>query len=218
MFCADLDVSYLFILKFFINFAIDMPVAKTKVKLVDIARQLFAKQGFENTTMNDIAQTSGKGRRTLYTYFKNKEEIYDAVIESELDRISCKMDLVAQKDMNLEDKLVELIYTHLNLIKEAVQRNGNLRAEFFRNILLVSKVRKNFDHNEIAILTRLLEQGVNSGIYEVESIPLLADIIHYSVRGLEVPYIYGRLSEGLPSGLRKSIVHKLLHKALCKQG
>ena len=49
-----------------------MPVTKTKTNLVDIARQLFAKQGFENTTMNDIAQASGKGRRTLYTYFKNK--------------------------------------------------------------------------------------------------------------------------------------------------
>lgn len=195
-----------------------MPIAKTKVKLVDIARQLFAKQGLENTTMNDIAQASGKGRRTLYTYFKNKEEIYYAVIEAELDRLSGKMDIVAQQETTLEDKLVELIYAHLNLIKEAVQRNGNLRAEFFRNIFLVSKVRKNFDNNEISILTRLLEQGVEEGIFEIDNIPLTVDIIHYSVRGLEIPYIYGRLAEGLPGSIRKSIVQKLLHKALMKQG
>lgn len=193
-----------------------MPIPKTKIKLVDIARQLFAKQGFENTTMNDIAQASGKGRRTLYTYFKNKEDIYYAVIEAELDRLSGKMDEVAKKDMNLEDKLVEVIYAHLDLIKEAVRRNGNLRAEFFRNIFLVSKVRKNFDHNEISILTRLLEEGVDKGIFEVENIQLTADIIHYSIRGLEIPYIYGRLGEGLPVNLRKSIVQKLLHKALIK--
>lgn len=193
-----------------------MPIPKTKIKLVDIARQLFAKQGFENTTMNDIAQASGKGRRTLYTYFKNKEDIYYAVIEAELDRLSGRMDEVAKKDMNLEDKLVEVIYAHLDLIKEAVRRNGNLRAEFFRNIFLVSKVRKNFDHNEISILTRLLEEGVEKGIFEVENIQLTADIIHYSIRGLEIPYIYGRLGEGLPVNLRKSIVQKLLHKALMK--
>lgn len=193
-----------------------MPIPKTKIKLVDIARQLFAKQGFENTTMNDIAQASGKGRRTLYTYFKNKEDIYYAVIEAELDRLSGRMDEVAKKDMNLEDKLVEVIYAHLDLIKEAVRRNGNLRAEFFRNIFLVSKVRKNFDHNEISILTRLLEEGVDKGIFEVENIQLTADIIHYSIRGLEIPYIYGRLGEGLPVNLRKSIVQKLLHKALIK--
>ena len=62
-----------------------MTVSKTKAKLVDVARQLFAKMGVENTTMNDIALASKKGRRTLYTYFKSKEDIYLAVVESELD-------------------------------------------------------------------------------------------------------------------------------------
>ena len=59
-----------------------MTVSKTKAKLVDVARQLFAKMGVENTTMNDIALASKKGRRTLYTYFKSKEDIYLAVVES----------------------------------------------------------------------------------------------------------------------------------------
>ena len=65
-----------------------MTVSKTKAKLVDVARQLFAKMGVENTTMNDIALASKKGRRTLYTYFKSKDEIYLAVVESELDILS----------------------------------------------------------------------------------------------------------------------------------
>ena len=59
-----------------------MSISKTRQKLVDVARQLFAKNGLENTTMNDIALQSGKGRRTLYTYFKSKEEIYYAVRSS----------------------------------------------------------------------------------------------------------------------------------------
>ena len=58
-----------------------MTVLKTRAKLVDVARQLFAKKGVEDTTMNDIAQASKKGRRTLYTYFKSKEQIYMAVVE-----------------------------------------------------------------------------------------------------------------------------------------
>ena len=68
-----------------------MTVSKTKAKLVDVARQLFAKMGVENTTMNDIALASKKGRRTLYTYFKSKDEIYLAVVESELDILSDMM-------------------------------------------------------------------------------------------------------------------------------
>ena len=118
-----------------------MSISKTRQVLVDVARQLFAKNGFENTTMNDIALLSKKGRRTLYTYFKSKEDIYYAVIESELERLSDQLDEVASKRISPQEKIIELIYTHLSMIKETVVRNGNLRAEFFRNIWMVEKVR-----------------------------------------------------------------------------
>ena len=193
-----------------------MAVINTRKKLVDVARQLFAKNGLENTTMNDIAQASGKGRRTLYTYFKSKEDIYWAVIEEELDIMSERMNAVASQKMEPEDKLVELIYTHLDCIKEAVQRNGNLRAEFFRNIVMVSKVRKNFDRNERNLFSSIMMEGVQSGRFVVESIPLVVDILHYCIKGLEIPYIYDRLSKGLPSGVSRGIVQKILHKALAR--
>ena len=82
-----------------------MAVSKTKAKLVDVARQLFAKMGVENTTMNDIALASKKGRRTLYTYFKSKEEIYTAVVESELEILLDVMKRVAEKDISPDRRL-----------------------------------------------------------------------------------------------------------------
>ena len=111
-----------------------MSITKTRQTLVEVARKLFAQKGFDATTMNDISVESGKGRRTLYTYFKNKEDIYYAVIEGELERLSERMDEVAHMDISPEQKVLLLIYTHLNMIKETVARNGSLRAEFFRNI------------------------------------------------------------------------------------
>ena len=107
-----------------------MAVSKTKAKLVDVARQLFAKMGVENTTMNDIALASKKGRRTLYTYFKSKEEIYMAVVESELDILSDIMKRVVEKDISPDQKIIEMIYTRLDAVKEVVYRNGTLRATF----------------------------------------------------------------------------------------
>ena len=65
-----------------------MAISKTKLKIIDVARQLIAKQGLDNITMNDIAVASGKGRRTLYTYFNNKEDVFSAVIEEELGHLS----------------------------------------------------------------------------------------------------------------------------------
>lgn len=193
-----------------------MSVSKTRQNFVDVARQLFAKNGLENTTMNDIALASGKGRRTLYTYFESKEEVYSAVIEYELERLSDKLDEVAEKRMRPQDKIVELIYTHLSEIKETVVRNGNLRAEFFRNIWMVEKVRKNFDEDEIELFRKVYAAGKASGEFEIDNIDLTASITHYCIKGLEVPYIYGRIGRGMTDVTTRPIVAKIVNGALCK--
>ena len=176
-----------------------MSISKTRQKLVDVARQLFAKNGLENTTMNDIAVASGKGRRTLYTYFKSKEDVYYAVIESELERLSDRMDEVAAKRIKPQDKIIELIYTHLTTIKETVMRNGNLRAAFFRNIWMFRKV---------------YAEGKAEGEFDIDNVELVADITHYCIKGLEVPFIYGRLGHGMTPETSKPLVAKFVYGAL----
>ena len=193
-----------------------MPVEKTRNKLIDVARSLFAKNGIEETTMNDIALASGKGRRTLYTYFKSKEEVYAAVVEDELELMSQQMAEVAAKEMDYEDKLVAMIYAHLNAIKTVVQRNGNMRAEFFRDIWKVSLIRKRFDRKEKLLLTQIITDGVKCGRFDVEEIGLMVDIIRYAVKGLEVPYIYGRLADGMRKGMSRAVVQRIIHRALSK--
>ena len=193
-----------------------MSISKTRQKLVDVARQLFAKNGFENTTMNDIAISSGKGRRTLYTYFKSKEEVYYAVIESELERLSDKLDEVAAKKIRPQEKSIGLIYTHLSMIKETVVRNGNLRAEFFRNIWMVEKQRKNFDEDEIELFRKVYSEGKAEGEFDIDNVELVADITHYCIKGLEVPYIYGRLGHGMTEETSKPLVAKVVYGALGK--
>ena len=116
--------------------------------------------------------------------------------------------------MDLEEKLVEMIYVHLSSIKEVVLRNGNLRAEFFRDIWMVEKVRKHFDQKETQYLISILNEGNASGEFAVENVALVADVVHYCVKGLEVPYIYGRLGEGLKKEETRQIVKTLIHRAL----
>ena len=191
-----------------------MKESRTKAKLVDVARQLFARQGLDDTTMNDIAVASEKGRRTLYTYFKNKEEIYFAVIEAEMERLTETIKKVARKDLEPADKVVEIVYTHLHLIKEAVLRNGNLRAEFFRNIWQVEKVRRNFDQTEVRLLTETLADASNRGVIQIENVALAVDIIHYCAKGLEVPYIHGRIGDGMGELVSRPMVRKIVQRAL----
>ncbi len=169
-----------------------MAVSKTRNLLVDVARNLFAKNGYENTTMNEISVASGKGRRTLYTYFKSKEEIYLAVIQTELARLSARMEEVSRKSISPDEKMVQLIFAHLEVVKEVVYRNGNLRAEFFRNVWQVESVRKDFDKSEIAIFRRVMNEGIDRGVFEIRNVRLTAEITHYCLKGCEVPYIFGR--------------------------
>ena len=191
-----------------------MSISKTRQTLLEVARGLFAHKGLKATTMNDIAAASGRGRRTLYTYFKNKEEIYYAVIEEELERLSEKMDEVAAMNVEPEEKIFAMIYAHLSIIRDTVARNGTLRAEFFRNIWMVEKVRKAFDEEERRILTKVLNEGVEKGRFRIENVTLMADIIHYSVKGLEVPYIYDRLGEGLSEDETYPIVKGIVLRVL----
>lgn len=191
-----------------------MAVSKTRAKLVDVARQLFAKKGVDDTTMNDIAVASKKGRRTLYTYFKSKEDIYMAVVESELEMLSDAMEQVAKKDITPDEKFLKLIETHLDSIKMVVYRNGTLRAGFFRNIWRVEAVRKNFDTKEIKLFKQVLAEGKDKGIFDIDNVDIIADIVHYCIKGIEVPYIRGQIAEELDDEAGWAYVAKIVFGAL----
>lgn len=195
-----------------------MTVLKTRAKLVDVARQLFAKKGVEDTTMNDIAQASKKGRRTLYTYFKSKEQIYMAVVESELEMLSTQMEKAASKPVSPDKKILELIMTHLDAIKMVVYRNGTLRADFFRDIWRVEAMRKEFDRRETALFRRVLHEGKELNLFDIDNVEITADILHYCIKGIEVPYIRGQIGEELDDETGWRYVAKIVYGALgCKK-
>lgn len=195
-----------------------MTVLKTRAKLVDVARQLFAKKGVEDTTMNDIAQASKKGRRTLYTYFKSKEQIYMAVVESELEMLSTQMEKAASKPVSPDKKILELIMTHLDAIKMVVYRNGTLRADFFRDIWRVEAMRKEFDRKETALFRRVLHEGKEQNLFDIDNVEITADILHYCIKGIEVPYIRGQIGEELDDETGWRYVSKIVYGALgCKK-
>ena len=191
-----------------------MGMSKTKSVLIDTARRLFAQNGIENTTMNEIAIASGKGRRTLYTYFKNKEDLYSCVVKSELDKLYNSIKAVSELDIPPDDKIIEMIYTHLDVIKKAVLRNGSLRGDFFRDINKVELVRRTFDNKEIRLLYKVLQEGKDAGIFEIDNVGMLAALIHYAVKGMEVPHIRGVISPDMDKKIYKVYVRKIVFGAL----
>lgn len=139
-----------------------------------------------------------------------------AVVESELDILSDMMEKVMEKDISPDAKLMEMIYTHLDAVKEVVYRNGTLRANFFRDIWRVEKVRKRFDANEMELFRKVLQEGMDKGIFHVDDLAMTAEIVHYSVKGIEAPYIRGHIGSNLTDEVRDVYVTRLVLGALGK--
>jgi AcrR family transcriptional regulator len=169
-------------------------MSNTKKMLIEVARQLFAEKGKKEVTMNDIAEASKKGRRTLYTYFNNKEEIYRAVIDKELDTIIERLNVVSAQKTEPDVKLTNHIITHLDAVKDVVNRNGSLRADFFHDIYEVERKRRKIDVVEIELLKSIIAEGIEKGSFKRMDPNLSSIIIFYAIKGLEVPYIRQNIS------------------------
>ena len=193
-------------------------VSKTRDKFIEVARQLFARKGVENTTMNDIASASDKGRRTIYTYFKSKREIFNAVIESETDQLLGKLRLIVAHPASPEEKLRAYIECRFETMKEIVSRNGSLRAGFFRDIRKVDRVRNIINQKEVSLLRSILEEGVESGDFVISDLTHYAVIIIQALQGLDVPYIRDNLSDrGIDKAMLKDYMTNLLLNGIKKR-
>ena len=65
----------------------------------------------------------------------------------------------------------------------------------------VETVRKNFDRTEISLFRRVLNEGNEDGVFDVMNVKLTAEIMHYCLKGCEVPYIFGRYTARGPEEL-----------------
>lgn len=163
--------------------------SRTKDKLIDVARQLFAHKGVENTTMNDIASASDKGRRTIYTYFKSKTEIFNAVVNREAQSIIERIADIPSMPISPEEKLMNFIFSRFEAVKEVVGRNGSLKASFFLDVRRVDRIRRVNKHKEIVLLKEILNEGVQQGAFRIKHVDKTAEILLMAMQGLDLNYI-----------------------------
>lgn len=162
--------------------------------------------------MNDIASASDKGRRTIYTYFKSKRDIFNAVIEQETDKALSSLRMIVAKPIPADQKLREYIDAHFETMREVVSRNGSLRAGFFRDVRKVDRARKIVSRKETILLQQILIEGVEEGLFDIQDIPRTSVVITQTIQGLDVPYIRDNLTESNvdKQDLKRTLVNLLL--------
>lgn len=141
-------------------------VLKTRDKLIEVARRLFVHKGVEKTTMNDIAEASEKGRRTVYTYFKNKNEIYNAIVEKESDALLAKLKEVVDLKLSPVEKLERYLRVRFELLANLTPSNDYLSTLISSEARKWRKVRKKFIEKEQRLFQTVIDEGVAAGIFD----------------------------------------------------
>jgi AcrR family transcriptional regulator len=160
-----------------------------KGAIKDAAKRVFSKWGLNKTTMEDIAHEAGKGKSTLYYYFKSKEEIFENVAIDELTSIIKKAKAGIEDIASPKDKLKRYIAITLTEIKKAVTIYSLIRGEIKGNKEFVDNIRKRIDKKEELIIREILTLGFKSNEFNFlkeSELDKAANVILLMIRGLQL--------------------------------
>ncbi len=110
-------------------------------RILQVAREVFFEEGFNAATMSSIAARLGGSKATLYAYFKNKEDLFDAIIADQCSVIE-KMLMLEEEGADIRTTLTDLgremvtamasdqAVRTIQLIMEETRRNPELARRF----------------------------------------------------------------------------------------
>ena len=189
--------------------------ARTRLKIIEVAKELFATHNFLKTTMDTIAQKAQMSRRTIYMHFQSKEDILHYVIDDEAKRIIKNLEGIKTSNMSADRKLRLHILTRFNVIHNLVTRNRYIRYEFIFNQLQLEQRRKAVDVAEHNILCDIINQGKAEGVLHCTNTEDFARTIIRMLKSLEQPFII-RNNRARTYGMLKEYVDMLFYGILSK--
>lgn len=194
-------------------------VLKTRDKLIEVARRLFAHKGVEKTTMNDIAEASEKGRRTIYTYFKNKDEIYDAIIEKESDDLLAKLREVVSMDLAPADKLERYLRVRFEFLAGMAPARDYLTLLFSQEARRWRKVRRMSIAKEKRLFQEMIDEGVASGRFDAAQATRLSVLESIMVQAVNMAHFRGHIDEfGVTvNEVKEKLIEFIINGVACPQ-
>jgi len=170
-------------------------------QIIETASRIFSKYGFRKTTMDEIARVMGKGKSSIYYYFKNKEEIYEAVIDRETEILRRELVRAISQADSPQEKLRRFVEVRMRIFSKLSNVYNAIRTEVVAHLASIEKFRQKYDREEIHMLQDILQEGVDKGVFRIEDTLLTATAIVTALKGLEVPLFW--------SGVRKDTEERM---------
>jgi AcrR family transcriptional regulator len=174
-----------------------MPEPETSMRdqILSAAKGLFIQQGYHGLAMRQIAEALGVTKAALYYHFKDKEELFLAILEAYLDEMEVAMDSILAGSASSRDQVRRFVETVLAqpadqraIIRLASQEMGQLSAA----------ARKSFDKTYrekfIGKVETILTRGMQSGEFR----RIRPEVATWTLLGMMYPYFYPTHSGNVP--------------------
>lgn len=140
-------------------------------RILNAAVRIFAKRGFYNTKVAEIAKQAGVADGTIYLYFKNKDEILISIFEEEMERIIAEMRAELSTASDHIQKLRIFMSRHLQFVK----RKPNLAHVFQLELRQSNRFIKEYTGSRLkeylGIIGGLIEEGQARGLFKANLHP-----------------------------------------------
>ena len=135
-------------------------------KIISKSEELFLSLGFKSVTMDDIANTIGISKKTIYAHFSNKTELVEVVTFSVLDHITEGIDRINAASVNPIEELYEIKMFVMNYLKnERVSPQHQLK-KYYPEIFERLKI-KQFEKMHSSV-ENSLKMGMNTGLFRAD--------------------------------------------------
>ena len=135
-------------------------------EIVNAARDLFQRQQYEKTTMQDVMNMLGIAKGTIYHYFSSKEELLEAVVEQTVDEyITAIQSVLAKTEGSALERIKVLITSsdiagEQNEILDHLHHPGNIGMHTRQLAVTISKLAP--------LYASVIQQGCTEGIFQCE--------------------------------------------------
>ena len=143
-------------------------------KIIRAATKVFAKKGFFNARISDIAKEAKVADGTIYLYFNNKFDILISVFEQEIGKLIDQVKALIDQEDNPQKQLDIFITRHLAEMK----KNKNLAEVIQIELRQTNKVIKDYRNNNFSeyvnIISTIIKKGQEQNIYRKDILPGIA--------------------------------------------
>jgi AcrR family transcriptional regulator len=150
-------------------------------EIMETSAQFFLTKGYEETSINTIVEHLKIAKGTFYHYFKSKEEILGAILEDYLEAFAEKIrEITNSSIMNAHEKM---LYVLKNIFSGSEEpKYLTKHVEDNKDAKLHQMLDEKFNEKFCPILTAIVRQGVNEGIYQVEYPEEITEILLMGIR------------------------------------